>query len=144
MEFAYISIEGWIIDPYVQCFFDCSTEVLVLPPNNAKIFNGDLMTSDVAMVINWGGGLLMFFKPLSKCSGGFTYAFLITVNPATLKSIDDPTLFQDWILILGGHQEAFDGMSSFKVNLHTMFVTDLLEAFTHTFVVGDHHVGPLS
>ena len=68
MEFAFISIEGWIIDPYVQCFFDCSTEVLVLPPNNVIILNGDLMTSDVAMVINWGGGPLMLFKPLSKCS----------------------------------------------------------------------------
>ena len=68
MEFAYISVEGWIIDPYVQNFFDCSTEVLVLPPNDIEILNGDLMTSDVAMVINWGGGLLMFLKPLSKCS----------------------------------------------------------------------------
>ena len=68
MVFAYVSIEGWIIDPYVQCFFDCSTEVLVLPPNNVEILNGDLVTRDVAMVIDWGGGLLMFFKPLSKCS----------------------------------------------------------------------------
>ena len=79
------------------------------------------------MVIDWGGGLLMFFKPLSKCSWGFTYVFLIAVNPATLKSIDDSTLFQDWILILGGHQEALDGVSSFKVHLHTMFATDLIE-----------------
>ena len=30
MVFAYIPIEGWIIDPYVQCFVDCSTEVLVI------------------------------------------------------------------------------------------------------------------
>ena len=53
MEFAYIFIEGWIIDPYVQCFFDSSAEVLVLPPYNVEIFNGDLMTSDLAMVIDW-------------------------------------------------------------------------------------------
>ena len=106
MEFAYVFIEGWMIDPYVQCFFDSSAEVLVLPPYDVEIINGDLMTSDVAMVINWWGGLLMLFKPLSKWSWGFTNVFLITFNPATLISIDDPTLFQDWILILGGHQEA--------------------------------------
>ena len=53
MEFAYVFIEGWIVDPYVQCFLDSSIEVLVLPPYNIEIFNGDLMTSDVAMVIYW-------------------------------------------------------------------------------------------
>ena len=51
MELAYIFVKGWIIDPYVQCFFDSSAEVLVLPPNNVEIFNGDLMTSDVTMVM---------------------------------------------------------------------------------------------
>ena len=57
----------------------------------------------------------MFFEPLCKGSRGFTYVLLITVNPATLKSIDDPTLFEDWIFILWGHQEAFDGSTSFEV-----------------------------
>ena len=85
----------------------------------------------------------MFSEPLSKCSRGFTYVFLIAVNPATLKSIDDPTLFKDWILILGGHQEALDGFSSFKVQLYTMFATGLLEALTHTLMIGFHHVGLL-
>ena len=69
----------------------------------------------------------MFFEPLCKSSRGFTNVFLITVNPATLKSIDDPTLFEDWIFILGGHQEAFDGFTSFKIHLYTMFVTGLFE-----------------
>ena len=53
MEFAYISVKGWIIDPYIQCFFYGSAEVLVLPTNNVEIFNGDLMTSDVSMVKYW-------------------------------------------------------------------------------------------
>ena len=86
----------------------------------------------------------MFSEPLSKSSGGFTYVFLIAVNPATLKSIDDPTLFKDWILILGGHQEAFDGFSSFKIHLYTMFATGLFEALTHTLMIGYHHVGLLA
>ena len=67
----------------------------------------------------------MFFEPLCKGSRGFTNVFLITVNPATLKSIDDPTLFEDWIFILWGHQEAFDGSTSFEVHLYTMFITGL-------------------
>ena len=66
MEFAYVSIQGWSIDPYKQCFFYCSTEVLVLPPHYTKIINDDIMTSGVSMVKYWGGCLLMFFEPLSK------------------------------------------------------------------------------
>ena len=87
------------------------------------------------------GCLLMFLEPLCKTSRGFTHVFLITVNPATLKPIDDPTLFEDWIFILGGHQEAFDGFTSFEIHLYAMFVTGLFEALTHTLVIGYHHVG---
>ena len=53
MEFAYISVKGWIVDPYIQSFFDSPAEVLILPPNNIEIFYGDLVTSDVTVVINW-------------------------------------------------------------------------------------------
>ena len=78
----------------------------------------------------------MFFEPLCKGSRGFTNVFLITVNPATLKSIDDPTLFEDWIFILWGHQEAFDGSTSFEVHLYTMFITGLFKALTDPLVIG--------
>ena len=114
------------------------------PPNYIEIINSKLMTTDVTMVKDWEACLLMFSEPLSKCSRGFTYIFPIAVNPATLESIDHPTLFKDWILILGGHQEAFDGFSSFKVQLYTMFATGLFEALTHTLMIGYHHVGLLA
>ena len=140
MVFAYVFVKGWIIDPYVQCFFDCSTEVLVFPPNYIEIINSDLVTTDVAMVKDWGGCLLVFPEPLCKSSRGFTNVFLITVNPATLKPIDDPTLFEDWIFVLGGHQEAFDGFTSFEIHLYAMFVTGLFKALTHTLMIGYHHV----
>ena len=68
MVFAYISVEGWIIYPYVYCFLDSSDEVLILPPHNAEIFYGGAMTCDVVMVIYWGGGFQVFLEPLSKCS----------------------------------------------------------------------------
>ena len=68
MVLTYISIEGWIIHPDVNSFFDGSDEVLVLPPYNAEIVNGGIMTCDVLVVITWGGGLQMFLKPLTKSS----------------------------------------------------------------------------
>ena len=37
MVFAYVSVEEWIIDPYVQCFFHCSVEVLVFSPDYGKL-----------------------------------------------------------------------------------------------------------
>ena len=67
MVFAYISVLGWIIHPYVYSFLDSSDKVLVLPPHNIEIFNGGTMTCDAVVVIYWGGGLQVFPEPLSKC-----------------------------------------------------------------------------
>ena len=66
MVLAYISIEGWIIQPDVNGLFNGSDEVLIFPPHNGEIINGGVMTSDVLVVIYWGGGLQMFSKPLTK------------------------------------------------------------------------------
>ena len=70
MVFAYVSVKGWIIDPYVQSFFDSFHEVMVLPPHNAEILNTNIVTSDVVMVKYWGRGLQMFLEPLPKSSLG--------------------------------------------------------------------------
>ena len=68
MVLAYVFVKGWIIDPYVQCLFYPSVEVLDFPPHYVEIFNGDIVTSGVIMVIYGGGCLEVFFDPLSKCS----------------------------------------------------------------------------
>ena len=68
MVLAYISIKGWIVHPDVNSFFYGSDEVLVLSPHNAEVLNSGIMTCDVMVVIHWGGGLLMFLKPLTKRS----------------------------------------------------------------------------
>ena len=122
MVFAYVFVKGWIIDPYVQCFFDCSTEVLVFPSNYIEIVNSDLVTTDVTMVKYWGGAFWCSLNLSAKVLEDSTNVFLITVNPATLKPVDDPTLSEDWIFIPGGHQEAFDGFTSFEIHLYAMFV----------------------
>ena len=56
MVLAYVSIKGWIVDPYIQSFLDSSYEVLVLSPHNTEILNRDIVTSDVVMVKYWGRG----------------------------------------------------------------------------------------
>ena len=68
MVFAHISVQGWIIDPYVYCLFNCSHLVQVLPPNNFKIVDGNLVTTDVTVVIYGRGGFQMFLEPFPKCS----------------------------------------------------------------------------
>ena len=52
-----------IIYSYVQGFFYCSQEVMILSPQDGKVVNGDIMTRDVNMV-NGGWGLQMFLVPL--------------------------------------------------------------------------------
>ena len=140
MVFAYISVKGWIVDPYVQSFFDSSHEVLVLSPHNTEILNSDIVTSDVVMVKYWGRGLQMFLESLSKSSWGLTNIFLITLHPVTFISIYDSTPLLDRILIFGSHQEVFDGGSSFKVHLHPMTTAHLLEAFTEPSVIWNNYV----
>ena len=80
------------------------------------------MTSGFVVVKYGVWQLLMFPEPLSKCSGGFTYIFFITVHPVTFISVDDSTLFQHRLFVLRSHQEASDGIASFEVDLHSIFI----------------------
>ena len=68
MVLTHVSIQGWIIHPYVQGLFYESSEVLVLSPQDGKIVNSDRVTRGVNMVMYRGRGLKMFFKPLFKIS----------------------------------------------------------------------------
>ena len=66
---AHISVKGWIVHPNINSFLNGSDEVVVLSPHNTEILDGDVMTCGGVMVMYWGGGLLMFLQPLTKCSG---------------------------------------------------------------------------
>ena len=57
MVFAYVFVEGWIIDPNKHWFFNQSGEVLLLPSHYAKIVDVNIVTSGVTVVIDRGGGL---------------------------------------------------------------------------------------
>ena len=116
MVFAHISIKGWIIDPYVQNLFYCSYQVQVLPRNSVKVVDGNIVTSDVAVVIYGRRGFQMFLEPFSKSSWGLSNVLFITIHPVTLIYVDDSTLLLDWIFVFGRHQEVLDGGASFKVH----------------------------
>ena len=70
MVFTHIFVEGWIIDPYIQNLFYYSHLVQVLPPNNVEIVDGNIVTSDVTVVIYGRGQHLkqMFLEPFTKGS----------------------------------------------------------------------------
>ena len=98
------------------------------------------MTRDVDMIMYGGRGLEMFLEPVFKISGWFSYIFMITVIPATFESVYDPTSFKDWVFILRGHQEVFDGMTSFQMHLNAIFFTSSLVALTQPLMVRYHYV----
>ena len=98
MVFAYVLIQGWIVYPDEQCFFYPSAEVLIFPPHYTEIFHGNVVTSDVKVVINKGRCIEVFFEPLSKCSRGLSNVFLITFQPVTCISVYDSTFF--WMVSL--------------------------------------------
>ena len=93
MVFAYVSIQGWIIDRYEHWFFNQPGEILLFPAHYAKFVKCGSMTCGVTVVMNRGGGFQMFFKPLFKCSSCLSYVLLITFQPITFESIYYATLF---------------------------------------------------
>ena len=78
----------------------------------------------------------MFFVSFTKGPGGFPYVFIITCTVPTLIPIDDITLGDHRVFVLGGDQEVFDGAATFEVSLDTIPTTDLFDAFTKTLCVG--------
>ena len=82
------------------------------------------------MVKYWGMGLLMLFEPFCKGSARFSNVFFSTPLFIALVSIYDSTLAVDGIFVLGSHKEAFDGLSSFKMYLYSIFATCFLDSLT--------------
>ena len=118
MVFTHISIEGWIIDPYVQSLLYCSHLVQVLPPNNVKVVDGNIGTSDVAMVIYGRGGFRCPLNLSPKVLEDSPIYSLSQSTLSTLVSVDDSTLLLDWVFVFGSHQKVLHGGPLFKVHLY--------------------------
>ena len=54
--------------------------------------------------------------------------------------IDDTTLVDHKVFVLGGDQEVFDGAATFEVGLNAIPTTDLFDTFTKTLCVGYDNV----
>ena len=59
---------GWVIDSNQDCFFDGSSNIMVLSAHNAEIFNGEVMPHGVVVVMDGWGGPHVFSEPFCKSS----------------------------------------------------------------------------
>ena len=143
MVFTHISVKGWIIDPYVQSLFYCPNLVQVLSPNNFEIIDGNTVTTDVTMVKYRREGFQVFLEPFSKSSRGLSNILLITVHPVTMITVDDSTLFLDWVFVLWRHQEVLDGSASLTMHLHPKFSANVFNALAEPSIVWYHYTGSL-
>ena len=82
----------------------------------------------------------MLFVSFTKGPGGFSYVLIITAKVPTLIPIDDITLVDHGVFVLGGDQEVFDGAATFEVSLDAIPTTDPFNTFTKTLCVGNDNM----
>ena len=82
----------------------------------------------------------MLFLSFTKGPGGFPYVLIITAKVTTFIPIDDTTVVDHRVFVLGGDQEVLDGTATFEVSLDALPTTDLFDAFTKTLCVGYDNV----
>ena len=92
------------------------------------------MTCDVTVVMNWGGGFQMFFKPLSKCPSCLSYVLLITFQPVTFESVDYATLFCYVVFVFRCHQFIFYGLSTLEMYLYAISFIYVLDTLTRALL----------
>ena len=82
----------------------------------------------------------MLLVSFTKGPQDFPYVFLITTQVTTLVPIYGTTLVDHRVFILGGHQEVFDGWTTFEVSLGAISTADLFDTFQKTLCVGYDNV----
>ena len=58
-----------------------------------------------------------------------------------LVYVNHPTFLEDGVSLLGVYQEVLDIAASSEMYFNTMFPSDVLAAFTHSFNIGYQNVG---
>ena len=72
----------------------------------------------------------MFLEPFCKSSCRLSYVFFFTPIFTTFVSVYDPTFVGNRIFVLGGHEQVFYGLTSFKVYLYTIFLASVFNPLT--------------
>ena len=85
----------------------------------------------------------MLFVSFSKGPGGFPYVLIITAKVPTLIPIDDITLVDYRVFVLGGDEEVLDGAATLEVSLDAILTTDLFDTFTKSLCIGYDNVALL-
>ena len=125
LELAIISVKGLIIDPDVQGLLFGPSDILHLSNNYGKVVHTDVITRDVAMVIDGGRGHEVFLQPFPKSLCRFPYVLIITIQLVTVLPVDYPTFLCDVVPILGCHQEVPNSVASFEMDLGPHLTTFL-------------------
>ena len=58
----------------------------------------------------------------------------------TMISVDDSTLFLDWISVFGSHQEVLDSGASLAIHLYPKLSANVFDALTETTIVWYHYI----
>ena len=66
----------------------------------AEIGWADWMACRAGMLVYGGGGPVVFFEPVPKCSASLSNVLLRTVNLWALEFVYDPTFLQFGVLVL--------------------------------------------
>ena len=87
----------------------------------------DWMPSWVAMLMNGGWSLKVFFDHIPKCPARFCNIFLRTVYMWIFQLIDNPTFLQFAVFIFGCHEEFCYCVCALEMQLYSFVVTCLFE-----------------
>ena len=135
-----IPFQSRIVHSYVHGFFDCSGHIVSLPAYDFEVFHRCCIASVVLVLKNWWWCLQIFFIPFLKRCRWFSYVFILTGNPVTPKPINHTALLCDSIFVFWWHQEVLKRCSSFKVYLYSIFLADVLAAFTGALCIWNYNI----
>ena len=99
-----------------------------------------MMTWGAGMVID--GGKVLWNSPLTCHQGpcGLCYVLLIALQPTALVSTYYSDFLGDFFPLLGCHWEALDGIASPKIHFYTYLIANVLNTFSETLGIRNHHV----
>ena len=89
------------MDLYVHGLPYSPSDVVCLPTHCGEIVHTDMMTRDVAMVIDGVRGPKVFLDPFPQCPCRFCYVLLIVIPLITLVTVDYLAFLCDVVPILG-------------------------------------------
>ena len=118
-----------VIDTYAHGLLYGSGDGLGLPIHYGEAVQFDGMTCGVGMVTDGEGGSKVFPVSVPKSPTSFTNILHCASWMVTLVSIDDISLVDDNVPILGDHQQILNCVVTLEMDLDSCFNTYIFAAF---------------